>query len=326
MKIGNGSMAGSDGVRSIMAVVWITGAHGFIGRHLAARLSGQGHRVYGLGHGVWPELEASKWGLSGWVNADINAPNLDSLSAVSGKPDWLFHLAGGSTVGVSFANPLEDFTRTVTTTAYLLDWLRTHATKCSIVAASSAAVYGSEFNGNIPESAVTKPYSPYGHHKLMMEQLCQAYSDNFGLKTVVVRLFSVYGPWLRKQLLWDLCSKLATGVDTIQLGGTGDERRDWTDIGDVVRLLELSATFADDRSLVLNGGTGVPTTVREIAQLVKSAWSTKTQLSFSGDGRPGDPFSLVSDSQHIKKLGFDWQIDVVAGIRSYVNWFKKYWS
>jgi len=309
-----------------MAVVWITGAHGFIGRHLAFRLSGQGHRVYGLGHGVWPEIDASRWGIAGWLNADINASNLDSLAIKSGEPEWLFHLAGGSTVGGSFANPLEDFSRTVTTTAHLLDWLRTHASGCRVIAVSSAAVYGSQFSDNIPESAATSPYSPYGYHKLMMEQLCHAFNDNFGLKAVIVRLFSVYGPWLRKQLLWDLCSKIAAGADTIQLGGTGNERRDWTDVRDVVRLLELAATAADDQTTVINGGTGVPTTVREIAELVTSAWSTATPLEFSGDIRSGDPFSLVADGRHIRDLGFDWEISVKEGISSYVDWFREYRS
>ncbi|MFC1773123.1 NAD-dependent epimerase/dehydratase family protein [Pseudomonadota bacterium] len=309
-----------------MAVVWITGAHGFIGRHLAFRLSGQGHRVYGLGHGVWPEIDASRWGIAGWLNADINASNLDSLAIKSGEPEWLFHLAGGSTVGGSFANPLEDFSRTVTTTAHLLDWLRTHASGCRVIAVSSAAVYGSQFSDNIPESAATSPYSPYGYHKLMMEQLCHAFNDNFGLKAVIVRLFSVYGPWLRKQLLWDLCSKIAAGADTIQLGGTGNERRDWTDVRDIVRLLELAATAADDQTTVINGGTGVSTTVREIAELVTSAWSTATPLKFSGDIRPGDPFSLVADGRHIRDLGFNWEISVKEGISSYVDWFREYRS
>lgn len=309
-----------------MAVIWITGAHGFIGRHLASYLSGNGHRVYGIGHGVWPELDALNWGVSGWVNGEINATNLESIYSSSGPPERLFHLAGGSTVGGSFANPLEDFSRTVTTTARLLDWIRVHVPGCLVVAVSSAAVYGSRYEGMIPESALTDPYSPYGHHKLMMEQLCRAYTANFGLQTVIVRLFSAYGPWLQKQLLWDLCSRIASGADCIRLGGTGEERRDWTDVRDVVRLLGFAGEHSGKQTTLINGGTGKPTTVRQVAELVAVAWGLPALLEFSGDSRPGDPFSLVSDPQQLAGLGFRWEVDVADGIRSYVQWFRKYWS
>ena len=307
-----------------MAIVWITGARGFIGRHLAAHLSRSGYRVFGVGHGIWPDFDAAQWGLAGWVNGEIDAPNLDLLCSLSGKPDWLFHLAGGSSVGGSFANPLEDFSRTVPTTARALDWLRTHAPACRVIAVSSAAVYGAGHSGAIPESTTTTPYSPYGHDKLMMEQLCHAYAAKFGLQAVVVRLFSVYGPWLQKQLLWDICGKLASGAAPIQLSGTGDERRDWTDVRDVVRLLELAASIASEQVPHLNGGSGMPTTVRQIAELVVAAWQADAKAVFSGQGRPGDPFSLVSDSRHLTELGFRWEIPVDAGIRAYVHWFKKY--
>jgi UDP-glucose 4-epimerase len=319
-----GDPPNSDGVKAIMAIVWITGTHGFIGRHLASYLSRQGHSVFGIGHGVWPEYDSLQWGVTRWVNAEINASNLESLCSLSGEPEWLFHLAGGSTVGGSFANPLEDFSRTVSTTAHLMDWLRTHVPTCRVIAISSAAVYGSGYGAGISESAITAPYSPYGHHKLMMEQLCHAYAANFGLKTVIVRLFSVYGPWLRKQLLWDLCSKIATGVETIRLGGTGEECRDWTDVRDVVRLLELVASIASDQVPLLNGGGGIPTTVRQVADLVALAWKADVKLEFSGQMRPGDPFSLVSDNQRLVELGFCWEVDISTGIRTYVDWFKKF--
>ncbi len=307
-----------------MTTVWITGAHGFIGKHLAYYLSSNQHQVFGIGHGVWPAFDATQWGVKAWVNGEINASNLQSLYSISGQPKWVFHLAGGSSVGGSFANPLEDFSRTVSTTARLLDWLRVHTPACRIIAVSSAAVYGSAHDGRIAESAATKPYSPYGHHKMMMEQLCHAYAENFGLESVIVRLFSVYGPWLNKQLLWDLCCKIADNTGTVRLGGTGEERRDWIDVRDVVRLLEFSASVQSDLPLLLNGGTSVPTTVKQIADFVTAAWPTKVKIEFSGDMRPGDPFSLLSDNRHVKDLGFCSQVDIETGIRSYVEWFKKH--
>jgi len=309
-----------------MATLWITGAHGFIGRHLASYLSKRGHRVYGIGHGIWPQLEAEHWGIHGWVNGEIDGSNLECLNSKSGEPDWLFHLAGGATVGGSFANPLEDFSRTVSTTARLLDWLRAHVPRCRVIAVSSAAVYGSGHTGCIPESASPAPYSPYGYHKMMMEELCNSYAANFGLQIAVVRLFSVYGAWLQKQLLWDLCSRIASGAETLHLGGTGEERRDWTSVKDVVRLLEFAASSFNSQTRLLNGGTGVPTTVREISELVIRAWPTCARPVFSGESRAGDPFSLVADAQRLSALGFRCEVDVASGIRSYVEWFRKHWG
>ena len=103
---------------------------------------------------------------------------------------------GGSSVGLSLQNPLDDFTRTVETTARLLEWTRIHAAEAKIVAVSSAAVYGGGHSRPIPESAPIRPYSPYGHHKSMMEALCRSYGENFGLRDAIVRLFSVYGALL----------------------------------------------------------------------------------------------------------------------------------
>jgi UDP-glucose 4-epimerase len=157
-----------------------------------------------------------------------------------------------------------------------------------------------------------------------MEQLCLAQAANFGLEAVIVRLFSVYGPCLYKQLLWDLCSKFAADPVVLRLGGSGEERRDWIAVSDVARLLELAAKLAGKETLVLNGGTGVPTTVREIAQQVADAWGSRAAIEFTGLARPGDPFSLVADCRRIRELGFESSQTPQNGIPAYVRWFREY--
>lgn len=306
-----------------MAVVWITGARGFIGRHLALHLARRGDRVHGVGHGTWPELEAAAWGVSGWVNGELEGANLELLRRAGGAPEVVFHLAGGSSVGASLAAPMEDFSRTVVAGARLFDWLRAVSPETRIVVVSSAAVYGAGHQGPIPESAVLHPYSPYGHHKLMLEQLCAAYRESFGVASRVVRLFSVYGPWLRKQLLWDLCSRLAAGQGHLRLGGTGGELRDWTEVRDVVRLLAAVADLPAGDAIPLNGGSGQSTAVSAIAEGVARAWGGDIGIEFSGEGRPGDPFSLVADAGRLKSLGFEWQVSVEEGIQAYVRWFRS---
>jgi UDP-glucose 4-epimerase len=302
--------------------VWVTGARGFIGSHLVSELAAAGHCVHGIGHGALEETECTRLGLQSWINGEIEAANLDALAAVHGLPSAIFHLAGGSSVGLAIAHPFEDFSRTVTSTARLLEWLRVHSPQSRLIAASSAAVYGSGHSGPISEQAALTPMSPYGQHKLMMEQLCRSYAMSYGIGSTVVRLFSVYGAGLRKQLLWDVCSRLEENSRELVLGGTGEEIRDWCDVRDVVRLLGAFAELPQAESFrVINGGSGQAMRVSEIAKLLAEHWG-KVSLRFSGNVRAGDPLSLLADDAALRATGFAWRVRPEQGIADYVRWFR----
>lgn len=305
--------------------IWITGAQGFIGKHLAKQLATSGHMVSGLGHGAWHGVDAARWGVTSWLNGDITASNLGQMRHALGLPDVIFHLAGGSSVGAAMVNPREDFTRTVVTTMELLEWLRQYSPATRLVAVSSAAVYGAMHRGSISESARLIPFSPYGTHKFIMEELCRSYAVNFGLQVALPRLFSVYGPELKKQLLWDMCCKFEAG-GMVELGGTGDELRDWTNIYDVVRALEQVAGLANEEAPVLNIATGIATTIREIASVVALHWHDKDAINriiFNGRSRSGDPLSLVAnvDQMHAHNIECNTRVD--TGIAGYVQWYKS---
>jgi UDP-glucose 4-epimerase len=264
--------------------------------------------------------------MSHWLNGDITPGNLCTLLNETGVPDTIFHLAGGSSVGAAVANPREDFFRTVATTAELLDWMRLDAPMARLVAVSSAAVYGAGHAGQIPESAGLMPFSPYGHHKRLMEELCRSYAASYGLRISIARLFSVYGSGLKKQLLWDLCTRLAAGASPLTLGGSGDELRDWTEVRDVVRALTRLNDAASTEVPVYNVGTGIATPVRRVAELVAQAWagsSDSALLSFSGTSRAGDPFSLVADPTLLLTAGFVWQCPLEQGLFNYTLWFRS---
>jgi len=238
-------------------------------------------------------------------------------------PTTVYHLAGGSSVGLSISQPYEDFFRTVVSTARLLEWLRTSAPECRLIGVSSAAVYGANHKGQISEDDLTLPMSPYGQHKLMVEELCRSYAITFGLRSKVTRLFSVYGPELRKQLLWDLCWRLCSGEQTLVLSGTGAEIRDWTDVRDVARFLVKLDEWPQSKPFqIINGGSGIGTSVAEIAEMVANSWGGDIAVEFSGVVRIGDPLSLVADPAFTDAAGFVWKIPVAEGIPDYVGWFK----
>lgn len=306
-----------------MKTFWITGARGFIGRHLARNLALSGNRVCGLGHGAWPEIESNLWGISYWLNAEVSISSLAQLKAKLGKPHGIFHFAGGSSVGAAISNPHEDFKRTVGATAELLEWIRQYSINTPLVAASSAAVYGAGHEGPISENDKLSPYSPYGTHKLMMEELCSSYAENFGLRVALPRLFSVYGPELKKQLLWDICNKLEI-KNEIALGGNGSEMRDWIYVGDVVATLANLIESCSKKSLILNIATSTATSVRDVATLVAQKWSPEKsiKISFSGESRTGDPQNLIGDIKKLQDLGFACGTTFDQGISEYVAWFR----
>ena len=156
-----------------------------------------------------------------------------------------------------------------------------------------------------------------------MESLLQSYSENYRMRCSVVRLFSVYGPWLRKQLLWDVCSRLHAGVSVLRLGGSGQELRDWTEVSDVVRLLSLFASRPGQSFEIWNGGSGRAEPVSALTALVAAAWGREVPIEFSGEARPGDPFSLVADPGSLQSLEFEWMTEPSEGIARYVEWFRS---
>src|ERR1035441_4537624 len=118
------------GARSMMEkTIVVTGAYGFIGRHVARLFAQRGHKVVGIGHGEWPREEWESWGLSGWHQTDIT---LSTLQQYAGCPSAIVHCAGSGSVYFSVEYPLADFERTVVTTAHVLEYVRLRAPSCSV--------------------------------------------------------------------------------------------------------------------------------------------------------------------------------------------------
>ena len=306
-----------------MATIWITGAQGFIGKHLTRHLSQQNHQISGIGHGAYLPETTKQAHITHWINGDIEATNLQQLLEKSGQPATIYHLAGGSSVGLSLQTPAEDFRRSVVSTAALLEWIRSSTPQTKLVISSSAAIYGDTPAAIIPEEGTYTPYSPYGFHKKASELLCTSYAQNFGLNIAIVRLFSIYGPGLRKQLLWDLSCRLQKSPTTLELHGTGNEIRDWLYIQDAIEILVAASIAASPEPFIVNGGTGQGTCVREVATLLSQKMTPGVELKFSGQQRIGDPFSLVANTTRLQTLHYTPQYNLDSGLDNYVSWFRK---
>lgn len=303
-----------------MTLLLVTGARGAIGRHVVALARSKGHRVVGLGHGSWsgddlPPIDA-------WINGTVSIDNLSALARTEGVPDAVVHLAGGALVGSSIVHPGEDFRRSVEGAQHLLEWLRTDAPGARLVVASSAAVYGNGHSEPIVETAPYAPTSPYGTHKAMVEMLSCSYARQYGLSVAIVRLFSVYGRGLRKQLVWEIGKRLHEGERLIKLGGTGEEQRDFVHISDAARLLLAAADHADASSPLFNGCSDHGTSIAELAKLITARFAD-VSVEFSGQARTGDPTYLVGDPARARKAGLSARVALEKGIFDTLDWIAS---
>lgn len=300
----------------IKKTVLITGAAGFIGRHVALEFSKMGWHVIGLGHGDWSDWHC--YGLNAWYSADIS---VDSLLKYAGKPDALIHCAGGASVGFSVDSPAIDFDLTVRTTSMVLEFIRVHSPSTKLVYPSSAAVYGQVKELPINEDAPLIPVSPYGLHKQMAEALCQLYSSHFGLSVAIVRLFSIYGIGLRKQLLWDACRKLQQLE--CEFFGTGEEVRDWLHVEDAAKLLFLATQNASPACPIVNAGSGLGVSVKEILLHIGNQFGFGITPKFSSKLKEGDPNAYIADILKVSTWNWAPKIKWQDGVAEYVDWYKK---
>ena len=292
----------------------ILGCNGFVGSNLARYFNSIGWVVYGMGTSDYAPSFIN------YYKTNHSSDGIGSFfrEAVFGA---CINAAGSGNVGFSFQNPTADFASNVNATIRILDALRIHQPKCHYIHLSSAAVYGNPLVLPIKEEQPLRPLSPYGFHKLMSESICKEYSDMFNLKISILRPFSIYGSYLQKQLLWDICRKMEES-DNVTLFGTGKESRDFIHVQDIASLIEQLIKAKPKKLLILNAATGIETEIREIASLCLPHFKGKT-ISFSGKERKGDPNNWRADISKSKQLGFQPQIDIKKGIPLFIKWFKS---
>lgn len=304
------------GERSRLA--WVTGAGGFIGNAVAARLAADGWRVSVFGnHLNKARLPAG----THIVSAAISQETVAATVRDHGQPALVVHAAGGSHVGHADAEPGLDFKRTVQTTGELVHGLgRAGCEGTHLIYPSSAAIYGQQPAGPIAGDTPPAPISQYGWHKLMAETVCRQGAQRYGLRVTLIRFFSLYGPGLRKQLFWELGNKLQTGPAQLELGGTGEETRDFLTIGDAVELILHLYGQANPLVHIVNGGSGRATSVAEAITLFQQSLGTAVPVTFTGQIRAHDPRHFCAGLE-----GMDWRprTGLAEGLVAYSAWLRS---
>ena len=299
-----------------MKTVLITGVAGFLGRFIARQFARDGWRVVGIDVASPENAQLSPGTM--YHRMQLPSPSLtDLLHAL--PPDVCVHCAGRASVPFSMQDPAADFRDNTVLTFELLDALRREAPRCHFLLLSSAAVYGNPASLPVAETHRTGPLSPYGYHKLQCELLCEEFTRIYALPTTVVRIFSAYGPGLRRQVVWDICER-ALSSPSLTLHGTGRESRDFIHASDIARALVLLAEKGGADADVYNLASGEETTIAALADLLLSALLRETRPAFDGRATPGNPLCWRADIAKIGALGFAPAITLEQGLRGVATW------
>ena len=236
--------------------------------------------------------------------------------------DFCINCSGAASVPDSLIYPERDFNLNVANVSRILEEIRLEQPQCKFIQLSSAAVYGNPQILPIKESTPPKPVSPYGQHKFMAELLIQEYVNFFGLKASILRLFSVYGPGLKKQLFWDWYQKALT-TKQVEMWGTGNETRDFIFIDDVLNGLSCVCESANFIGEVYNlaGGKGI--TIKEAASYFSQYCDYKIEYFFNQKVRNGDPLYWQADISKIASLGFSPKTSLSDGLLNYLKWLQE---
>jgi len=311
----------------------ITGVAGFIGSSLADQLLADGHEVIGVDCFTSyyekdikvTNLESAKASSSfRFFESDLRTCNLNEL--LDGV-DTVFHQAGQPGVRASWGAEFADYvTHNVTATQRLLEACRDKSDLVAFVAASSSSVYGTAERYPTNENDLPRPISPYGVTKLAAEHLCSLYGTQFGIPTTSLRYFTVYGPRQRPDMAMTRLVLSALQGTEFSLYGTGEQKRDFTFIADVVRANISVANWLANGGTpgsVFNVGNCNPTVLQDVIRIIEDATGKTINLK-KLPRQDGDPMQTGADCSLIESaIGWRAETKIEDGLAAQVSYFAE---
>jgi nucleoside-diphosphate-sugar epimerase len=309
--------------------VLVTGSAGFIGSHTVERLLADGHRVRGVDcftDNYDPQLKRANAALV----ADHPDHELIEADLVTADPnelldgiDAVLHLAGQPGVRDSWADGFSTYVdRNIVATQRLLE-AATGRDLSRFAAASSSSVYGDAETYPTTEAALPRPVSPYGVTKLAAEHLCTLYAANFGVPTVSLRYFTVYGPRQRTDMALRRMIDLTLAGEPFPLYGDGSVSRSFTYVADVVEA-NLAALFHPaPPGAVLNIANESTASMLELLDLVGDAVGSPVKVERRGPA-PGDA-QRTGGSSGLATEVLEWSpsTPLAVGIDEMVEWCRS---
>jgi len=316
-----------------MKNILITGGAGFIGSQLVDRLLSEGY-----GHvsvvddfndfydpaikraNVSRHEKDSNYRL---FEADIrDQAALESVFAGNGF-DCIVHLAARAGVRPSLEQPLLYAETNINGTMNLLELARTHGIK-QFVFGSSSSVYG--INAKVlfsEDDPIRQPISPYAATKAAGELLCHTYTHLYGIRSVCLRFFTVYGPRQRPDLAIHKFARLISEGKPIPVFGDGTTRRDYTFIDDIIAGVRAAVDYNQSDYEVINLGESRTVELRELISLIEKELGMTAKIDRQ-PLQPGDvPQTFADIAKARRLLGYNPQTQIEDGIKKFVEWFKK---
>lgn len=293
----------------------ITGAAGFLGSALANHLAMEGHQVRGL-----DDLSTG--------NPEVLSPDVHfTRGDVRDRPklwtllqdvDCVYHLAARVSVPESILYPREYNEVNVGGTVSLMEAMRDVGVR-RVVLISSGAVYGNQSEQPLSEDMAPSPSSPYAVSKLAAEYYVRTIGDLYGIETVSLRVFNAYGPGQHipashPPVIMNILRQ-AVRQGTIVVHGDGQQTRDYIYLDDVIAAMIAASTAPDLDNLVINIGSGVETSVRELVRLAIELTGSKVEVVFNPRTDPGVSRMCANIKLAKEKLGFQPRIDLATGLR-----------
>jgi UDP-glucose 4-epimerase len=304
----------------------VTGGAGFIGSHICERLLKAGNEVLCLDNfdpyydpavkhrNIAPFLADTNFTL---VEGDIREPVL--LKQVLDGVDYVFHEAAQAGVRVSVEDPMKPHTVNATGTLNLLEAARDSGVK-KIINASSSSVYGKVEYLPFDENHPKQPVSPYGITKLMAEEYCRVFQELYGLPTISLRYFTVYGPRMRPDLAISIFTKHALNNEPLTIFGDGGKTRDFTYVDDIVNANFLAMETGKG---VYNIGGGHCVSIQALSETIIRITRSLSEIRYA-DEMKGDAEHTFADTEKAKSdLGWIPKISLEDGLRRYAGWLSS---
>ncbi len=295
--------------------VLVTGGAGFIGSHLVDALVAAGAKVRVLDNlqaGHERNLAAAR------PHIDLRIGDLRDASTVDDAVrgcEVIFHIGANASVPTSVDDRGYDFATNTQGTYHVVDAAVRHGVR-RIVQASTAAVYGPPRYTPVDEAHPLDPISPYGGSKLAAERLLFAYAHTFDFELTIVRIFNTYGPRQPRYVAYDLMMKLARNPRRLEVLGTGEQRRDYCYIDDMIAAFMQVAQVPAATPQIFNASGGRTVSIRELVVLILAALDLHdTEVVYGLPSWKGDIEVLSGDITRIRSLGWCPTVSLEEGLR-----------
>jgi len=307
----------------------VTGCAGFIASHLTERLLADGQSVLGIdcfndNYGRAQKLhnlsQALEWDSFEFLPIDLSRGDLADVVA---ECETVYHLAAEPGVRSSWGSRFERYAQNnVIATQHLLEALRTNP-EARLVYASSSSIYGQAESLPTREDVTPRPLSPYGVTKLGAEHLCHLYFENYGLKTVSLRYFTVFGPRQRPDMAFNIFCRAALTNQPITVYGDGTQTRDFTYVLDIVNATISAGTVSTvEFGQAYNIGGGFRTSLRETLDTIAALAGRTLDIHYL-DWEHGDVRDTGADTSRARRdLGFEPHVQLSDGLKAEFDWAR----